>query len=86
MQLDSKIGLISFAKSILWPAGGGNPLACSGVILANTAPEQAQKKAATEMAKTRFIASKISRVKTKNEGESFEELVSGQWSVVSCQS
>jgi hypothetical protein len=34
MQLASKIGLISRAKSILWFAGGGKVFAWSGVILA----------------------------------------------------
>src|SRR5256885_1082987 len=81
MQLDSRIGLTSFAKSILCPAGGGRAFACSGVILAETEPEPAQKKASTEMVITRFIEPKISRVKTENEGESFRE--SGDLSVVS---
>src|SRR6266487_3044242 len=58
MQLASKIGFISFAKSILWFAGGGKVLAWSGVILANVTPALNQRKATAnidENGKTRFI-------------------------------
>jgi len=58
MQLPSKIGFISFAKSILWFVGGGRVFAWSGVIFANVTPALNQRKAAAyidENGKTRFI-------------------------------
>src|SRR3989442_3396806 len=58
IQLASKIGLISLAKSILWFAGGGNVFACSGVILARVAPSLNQRKATADIDEngtTRFI-------------------------------
>src|SRR6266436_9941570 len=44
MQLASKIGSISFEKSILWFAGGGNCAICSGVIVSARAGEQNRRK------------------------------------------
>ena len=74
MQLDSRIGLISFAKSILWLAGGGKDFTCSGVIFANESSSLNQstvKAAMKENFKRRVIESKIYNLRTENEGETF---------------
>ena len=74
MQLDSRIGLISFAKSILWLAGGGTDFTCSGVIFANESSSLNQstvKAAMKENFKRRVIESKIYNLRTENEGETF---------------
>src|SRR5437867_5739426 len=58
MQLASMIGFISFAKSILWFAGGGRIFAWSGVILAYVTPSLHLSKATAtidESGKTRLI-------------------------------
>jgi hypothetical protein len=55
MQLDSKIGFISNAKSTWRFAAGGSEFACSGVILASATWCPADKSNSTEMVKGRFI-------------------------------
>src|SRR5436309_10187847 len=45
MQLASKIGLISFEKSIVWDAGDGSCAACSWVIAARAANAAKQSSA-----------------------------------------
>src|SRR2546428_12014704 len=47
-QLASKIGFISFAKSLLWFAGGGRLFAWSDLIFADVTPSLHQRTAAAD--------------------------------------
>src|SRR5438105_14217733 len=55
MQLASKMGLISFTKSTLRLAGGGQDFVCFGAILACATAQPAARDDSTEMYKGRLF-------------------------------
>src|ERR1041385_2143309 len=72
MQLASKIGLISFEKSILWPAAGGNCAICSGVNAAAN-PAALNKKKRNRVAKRKIMRLTIYLKTKKKTGRKTED-------------